>query len=220
MNGKMRRRYRKKTRTARRMLRGTKRVPRNLRMGEVLIKRTIARELWAFNGGAVDGFWRYYTATLAQMPSIGEIANLFDSIKISALKFTFVPRFTEYAVTQLGSPALSLGYAHVIVDQQSNVVPAGVYTRSLCNTFLENGSVRSYPFNRKFSVYYKPRIPEFADTQSSGEYKPSVFLNSSNGQSVPHRGFHIFLQDSNFAGATGPQWDVFVTYYLKCRSLK
>lgn len=196
------------------------RVPRNLRMAELMIKRTVARELWTFSGANVDNFWRYYTATLGQMPSFSEIQNLFDSVKVCALKFTFHPRFTDYAVTQLGTPSINMGYAHVIVDPLSNTIPSGVYSRSLCNTFLEQGNVRSYPFTRKFSVYFKPRVPEYADTTSSGEYKKSVYLNTAQASNIPHRGFHIFLHDSNFVGSTGPQWDVFVTYYLKCKSLK
>lgn len=212
---------RKRTYKRRRMM--TRTVPRFTRpkMGEVLIKRTIARELWAFNGASVGDFWRYYSATLGQIPSLSEISNLFDSVKVCALKYTFLPRFSEYSVNSVGPPSLGQGFAHVIIDPYSNVTPSGVYGRSLCNTFLENGSVKSYPFNRKFSVYIaKPTQPQDNDSSANGRYEVARWVNPQTAAANPYRGFHIFLQDSNFVGATGPQWDVFVTYYMKCRGLR
>lgn len=195
------------------------RAPR-LAMGKCLVKRTFARELWSLNGGNVDGFWRYYTATLGQLPSIAELASVFDQIKICAMKFTFHPRFDNMNVTSGGVPTLSKGYAHVIIDPASNVNPSGVYNRNTCNTFLENGSVKTYDYNKKFSVYFKPFVAYRLGGDDFATYRRAPYINTVSGLTTPHRGFHIFLQDTNFVGATGPQWDVFVTYYMKCQNLK
>jgi len=117
-------------------------------------------------------------------------------------------------------PTLSKGYAHVVIDPDSNVSPAGVYGRNTCNTFLENSSVKTYDYNKKFSVYFKPSVAYRLGGDDFASYRRSPYINPASGGTTPHRGFHIFLQDTNFVGATGPQWDVFVTYYMKCRNLK
>lgn len=191
-----------------------------LPLGQCYIKRTVARELWTLNGANVDNFWRYYTATLGQIPSIGELAAVFDQIKVTGVKFTFTPRFSEAAVTSGGFPSVSTGNAHIIVDPTSNVTPSGVYGRNSCNGFLENGAVKTYDYTKTFSVYFKPHVAYRLGGDDFATFKPCPWLNTSTALTTPLRGFHIYLQDSNFAGATGPQWDVFVTYYMIARNLK
>lgn len=218
-----RRRAPMRRRTGRKLRRSIpRRVPRPMRTGEIMLKRTIARELWAFTGASVDGFWRYYSATLGQIPSISDITNLFSAVKVCALKYTFRPRFTELAWTQAGAPTIGMGYAHVLVDPRSNVTPSGTYTRANCNAFLENGgAVKSYPVTKPFSVYIaKPCQPQDNDSSSNGRYDPSTWVNPVAAIANPYRGFHIFIQDSNFVGAVGIQFDVFVTYYMKCKGLR
>lgn len=217
---KRRRMYRKRPFNIRRA--------RSPKPSQMVCKRTFWLENWSPNTATTAGFWRYYQVSMNSMPSVGEFTPLFDQYRINAIKFTFRPRYDSFAgndtvdttlpgVTNQGGTQL-----HIINDPYSIIGASGTYNSTNLNTFLEQGSVKSYNGNRAVSVYYKPTINKTVDGAAGGnnvERARAPFLNANN-TSVVHNGFHVFAQDINLTGAFGQSFDVFVTFYMTWKNLR
>lgn len=217
----VRRKYQKRgrKRTSKRM---ATRVPRSMpRTNSTMIQRTTFIETWSFNSVSIGGFWRYYTVAMSQMNNWAEFKPVFDQYKINALKFTFRPRYDSYEGANPVSPGLPLAYAHVIKDPASTNIPSGTYSLATVNSFLENGNVKTYPLNKSFSVYYRPKVNvQIFGGGTASSVKSSCFIKSTDDL-VDHRGFHIFLQNNNLTGTNSSvQLDVFCTFYISLKDLR
>ena len=223
---KRKRSSRNKMRKRRRVFSRIPRAPRYSAVNVVRAKRTFFLENWTPSTGVTSGFWRYYTPSLSQLPSAAEFQALFDMYKISAIKLVLRPRYDNFdgsnttdttlpGVTNQGGTNV-----HVLIDPDSTtVVPTGTYTSTNLNTFLENGSVRSYTGNRPITIYWKPKV---GDAMALGEsrVRPKWMGTSATPSTLIHHGVHIFLQDTNLTGTFNQSFDVFVTYYMMFKSLK
>lgn len=209
----------------RRMIARPRRAPRG---SFLLAKRTFWLSHWQPNTSTVDGFWRYYTFTLGQLPSASEFTALFDAYKISAIKLTFRPRYDNFAgndTTDTALPGITNNNGtmmHIIRDPRSTVAPSGTYTSATLNQFLENGGGRSYMGTKPINIYFKPMNDTAIATGATAAVRSRVssrWLNTANTD-VVHYGVHVFAQDVNFTGLFGNAFDVFVTYYMKFKSLR
>lgn len=204
------------------------RIPRRIRSSFVQIKRTFYLQHWQPVTTTVDGFWRYYSFTLGQLPSAADFTNAFDMYKICAIKMTLRPRYDNFAgndTTDTALPGITNNngtMVHVIRDPASQIVPLGTYNSTTLNGFFENGGVRSYQGNKPISIYFKPMVDMAVATGATAAPRSrtrSRWLNTANND-VVHYGTHIFMQDTNFTALFGNAFDVFVTYYLQFKGVK
>lgn len=201
---------------------------RSLRPNKIALKRTFWLENWTFSTVTTNGFWRYYSFTLSQLPSLSEFQSLFDQLKISAIKVTFRPRYDNFSgndTTDTTSPGVTNApgnYMHVIVDPKSLTTPSGLYTSSNLNIFMEQGNVRTYQGLRPFSVYFKPMINQTVGAvQGMRRRAPYLLIDPASGATgAPHYGFHVFQQDVNLTGTSVQSFDVYVTYYMMAKGVK
>lgn len=211
-------------RKRRRAVRG--RVPRGIRMfsrANVLSAvRTFYAGNWTFGTVTTNDFWRYGQYTLASLPSVSEFTSLFDEYKINAIKVTFRPRYDTISPQDLviASPQPQ-AYAHYIVDPGSTVIPAGTYTSTTLNTFLENSGVKTVTLNKPFSIYWKPKVSaQLLGGGTGSEVIKGGWVKTSD-TAVTYRGYHMFLQQNNFTTTGGAvQLDIFVTYYMIFKNMR
>jgi len=187
--------------------------------------KTTYQGTWGFSAGTTSGFWKYYEAQAIQMSEFSEFATIFDEYKITNLKYTFRPRYDTYqAESGSGTGATSvlpLCYAHVIKDPASTRIPTGSYSAATINTFLENGAVKSFTLNKPMSVSFRPKIltQDFGGGTASTATASRWIRTTEDG--VPHRGFHMFLQNNNLQTTNNALLlDVFVTYTIMFRGAR
>lgn len=200
--------------------------PVSLRGQVANIKRTFYMQNWNPNTASVDGYWKYFTFRLSDLPNYTELLALWDQFKISAIKVTFRPRYDNFAgndtvdTTLPGVTAQGLTMAHVINDTGSQLVPSGAYNTSTLNSFLEQGTVRSYQGTKPFSVYFKPTVYMTVSASATSRLIRAPYIMTQDGWNTSHRGFHMFLQDVNLTGTFNQSFDMFVTYYLRLKGLR
>lgn len=169
---------------------------------------------------ATTSFWNYNQVTFATMPSNTEFVALFDQYKINGFKTTWRPRYDNFAgndtvdTTLPGTTAQGLTNVHIINDPMSSINPTGTYSYTTLNTFLENGSVKSYTGTKPFSVYVKPTIENSLATGVTRIKAP--WIDTKNA-TVPHFGYHSFMNENNMTGVFNQTFDLFVTLYFQCR---
>jgi len=184
--------------------------------------KTTYQGTWTFSSAATSGFWKYYEAQAIQMSEFSEFATIFDEYKITNLKYTFRPRYDSTdAINVSAGTSVPLCYAHVIKDPASTRIPNGVYSATTINQFLENGSVKSYTLTKPMSVSFRPKIL----TQDFGGGTASTATASrwirTTEDAVPHRGFHMFLQNNALTASNASiTLDVFVTYTIMFRGAR
>lgn len=199
------------------------RIQRYPRSQVLTTQRKFWLEHWAPNTTTTAGFWRYYQFTPNLIPNWNDFFNLFDQYKINALKFSFVPRFDNYAgndSTDVTAPGVTLAtgaFLHVVNDPYSTVTPSGTYTTANLNSFMEQGPVKTYVATKPVEVYYKPTINMATEAGNNMRTKaPWLNVNLNNA----HSGFHIFAQDPNLSAAWTQTFDVFVTVYASFRNMR
>jgi len=189
----------------------------------VSFKRQFWSSSWAFSSASTAGFYRRLANSFSNMPNWAEYSNLFDEFKITGIKWTFHPRFGEGILqTQLNAgPVTNQMYFDLVTDTKSDptIVPAGTYSSSTYNTFLEkNANVKVHKFDRPVSLFYRPKIAVETVTGLL-EMRDPGWLTIQNNSGYVHYGGWAFFHDYAFgalnAGANG--CDIQVTYYFKCR---
>lgn len=215
---KLRRRSRTKRKGIKRSFNRRKYLPR-----ASAFKRTFYSFSWSPATTTTGDFWKYIELTASAIPSNGEYAAVFDQYKINGFKYTFRPRYDGFEgsnTTDTTLPGVSNQAGtmlHIINDPTSTTSPSGTYTVATLHTFMENGNVRTYSGNRPVSVYVKPLI---YDTVTGGSTSRRPGWIPWSNTAIPHRGFHVFTQDTNMTGVFGQAWDVYVTVYFQCRGMK
>lgn len=195
---------------------------RTVRPQFLTVKRTYWSELWAPNSTTTNGFWRYFAPTFASLPSRAEFQALFDLYRICGIKYTFRPKFNEFAGNDVTTPGTTdRGYLSVgtLVDTSSGTAaPAGTYNATTWNTFAEQGNVKIRRGTRDISVYFKPSV---LGTINGIVTKPmyNQWASTSN-DTITHRGLHVFISDQNFSGVFSQAFDVFITYYMQFKGTK
>lgn len=213
-------------RPRRKFARKAPRVPRRVMMGTMNVTRTFWTANWSPDATTTNNFWRYLTMNISSLGWATELATVFDSYKMNAVKFVLRPKFDNYAgndttdTTVPGITANGLTNVHIINDPTSTLVPTGVYSTGNLNSFLENGRVKSYQGTRPISIYIKN--PTYTQTLATGitSRSRSRWVNfNTGGQSIAYGGAHVYMQDANFSGVFNQSFDIFVTVYMQVKGL-
>lgn len=187
---------------------------------KLVMKRTVYAGAWTYASTTTNDFWRYQSFTAgSHINNFAELANVFDSYKINAIKQTWRPRYDS--VDAASASANNTVYAHIVIDPDTTtLVPTGVQGAGTLNGFLEQGDrVKTFTCNRPFSVYFKPKIQSQGlggDTQTT---VASRFLKTTN-TSATHRGYHMYLAPNNFGAAPNLILDSYITVYFTMKDLK
>lgn len=199
-----------------------RRVYNNVSSQKVLVKRTFYWGNWTPSTASVTGYWRYFSPTLADLPSYTDLTSMFDQIKISRVKITLRPRYDGFAgndtvdTTLPGVTNQGLTMVHVIKDPLSKITPVGTYNSTTLNQFLENGAVKSYQGTKPINIYFKPYVNNALAGVSSAQRIPAPYIDADQ-TGIFHCGCHVFLQDVNLTGTFNQAFDLFVTYYMVAR---
>lgn len=178
---------------------------------------------WIPNTTTTAGFWRYFQFQADQVPNWADLFNLFDSYKISALKYEFHPRFDSFSgndttdTTLPGTTNQAGTRIHIVNDPYSTIVPSGIYNSATLNAFMENGQCKSYSGNRVVTVYCKPTINLTTEAGNNMRRRAS-WLNVTNLN--VHNCFHAFVQDPGLTGVFGNSFDVYCTVYMMLRNIR
>lgn len=194
------------------------------RQSKVFYKRTFWSRNWTPGTAATTDFWKYFEYNLGALPNRAELGAIYDEAKINAIKIKMIPRYDNFAgndttdttlpgVTNQGSTKV-----HVVIDPKTTSVPAGTYTATTLNDFLEQGNVRTYDGTKPVTIYFKPSIGNYLFSGQQ-QFTSSRYI-SVNDTSTNHRGVHVFLQDINLTGTFNQSFDVFVTFYMTLRGMK
>jgi len=193
---------------------------------KVTVSRTWWSSNWTPSTGSTSGFWQYFTTTAGSIPNIAEYVALFDMYKINSLKFVLRPRYDSFAgndTTDTTLPGVTNqggNQVHVIIDPRSGNTPSGTYTSANCNSFLENGKVRTYRGEKPITINIKyPCFVDSVNNTANTQFVRSKFLSVLN-TGITHRGAHVFIQDVNFTGVFGQSYDVFVTASITFKGMK
>lgn len=196
-----------------------------MRNSLVSVKRTFNYSYWQPSTATTSDFWKYYSFTLADLPSVAEFTGVFEQYRINAIKVTFRPRFDGFSgenttdVTLPGITNQAGQLLHIVKDQRTTTIPSGLYTRANLNAFLENGSVKTYRGTRAINVYFKPAVTRTTVSSASSTFDWAPWIQTSV-TNANHFGFHAFAQDPNLTGTFGQAWDVFVTFYMQFKGLR
>lgn len=173
----------------------------------------------------VDGYWRYQTFKLQDLPSFSEISNLFDQVKLNRIKVEYMPKYDSFAgndTTDTTLPGITNQWGsniHLIMDRDSTLVPSGAYGGTF-NTFCENGNVRTRNGRNKFTVFFAPKVNATIQGANVKRVRPGYLSTQDN--TPTYYGYHIYIQDPNFSatGLAGQSYDIFVTYYMTCKNTR
>lgn len=182
-------------------------------------KRITALGNWTFNTTTTDGYWRYFSVTMASYNNFAEMAALFDEYRVNAIKLTLRPR---YDCVDSGSTVNNpQTYLHYIVDPGSTLLPAGAYDLTTLNTFLENNDCKTRTLNRPVSIYFKPKVmDQVAGGGTQARAVKGGWIRTTE-TSVIFRGAHLFIQGNNFTNVTNAvKLDQYITFYCSFRNPK
>lgn len=212
-----------KRRASRYRRRRTMNISRPMRMssGILNMKRTVYQGSWAFNNTTTSGFWQYLTWTMNTATSdFSEIQALFDEYKVNAIKVTFRPRY-DSVDGGLATVVNPTAYAHYCIDPGSTVIPAGLYSASTLNTFLQNDNVKTRSLTKPFSIYFRPKVVDQVGGGGTASRSVQAGWIRTTESGVTYRGVHVFLQNNNMTSVNGNLiLDQFVTLYYQVRNLR
>lgn len=198
-------------------------VKRQFYAGRVIPSTATTLNFWCYVTPTLQSAGIMSSTTLAGLPNLTEYTNLFDTFKLAAIKYRFVPRNMDYNLSQVnpstGTTFFDVPQVSILKDPQSTVSPSGVYGITSYNTLLEQGNVRRVRGDKEFSVYLKPLIQEQYGSGALRYIKPRYTGTDASGVAMPHRGFHIYWHNFNFS-TTFTEYDVYVTYYMSFKGQK
>lgn len=189
-------------------------------------QRTFWIQNWSPNTTTTAGFWQFWVTSLQNVQNYAQYTAVFDKYKVNSLKFTFRPRYDNFAgndtvdTTLPGVTNQAGVMLHAIIDPTSNVSPTGVYDSTNLNTFLEQGKARTYKGTDAVDLLIKyPCVAEDSNGTTNARYERGKWY-STNLPGVQHRGVHVFLQDVNLTGVFGQSFDVFCTMDISFAGMK
>lgn len=217
------RRYGRRTRRKRTIVR--KRRTMRRRPGRVInVKRTLALDAWSFADTSTSGFYRYNSFNMGNgFNNFGEFQNVFDEFRVNACKWTYVPRFTTVAPTDISPTVLSNEFQfHYCIDPATTTAATGTYSRGTLNSFLQQGNTKTLRGTRTVTIYYKPMVEgQLFGTGTAAYVRKCPWLKTSE-TGIDLRGHYAFINQSNFAApsAVNMVYDVYLTVYAQFRNMK
>lgn len=198
----------------------------------ISVKRTCYLGTIAPNTNTTPGFWQYRSVSLNSgftnetntnmggLSNVAEYQALFDQFKLCAFKITLRPRANDLQYDQTGAALVrDIPYVSIVKDPVDAVIPAGIYSSSNLNSFLESGNVRTYRADKPVTIYMKPKVQEQFGSGAIRYVTPKWTTLDSTGINMPHRGFGCFFHNQSMTGIFNTH-DVFITYYLKFKGMR
>lgn len=196
-------------------------VPKNVvRNNHLFIKRQYNRTTI---GQPVSAGWTAYPFefSLNQLPSYSELASVFDSYKIHAVKLTFTPYWDSNDLSaQQSATTTVLPRVYTLVDR--NGFPAGSLATE--NQFLENGKARQILKPQEpFSIYIKSPGVETAAARTGSAFTQngatvySPWLDTS-ADDVGHWGCALGMIIPAGVPTASFFYNVNATYYLQFKN--
>jgi hypothetical protein len=215
--------YRRKKRTIRkRYKKRSMRMTRAVRPNTLNVKRKFYLASWTWTTTTTNDFWRYQTIIPSNIPNFAEYASVFDTYRINAIKYTYMPRYTDVEAASAGTTGTPTAYAHFVVDSDSTILPSGIYGSATLNTLMENTRCVTRQLNKPFSIYYKPKVMQgLLGAGTAGFARRPPFIRSTE-TSTDHRGHHMYVQQNNFSASAAGNivLDIFVTVYMTLKNVK
>lgn len=188
-------------------------------------KRTFNAGNWAFSTITTAGFYRQVSPAFTDIPSYLEYTNLFDAVKITGVKCTLLPKFTDVGGVQAATGALTSYnpqyYISIGGDKYSQgSAPTGTYGVTAYNDFCEKSSfVKTYRGDRPITWFFRPNAQN--NMTASLATMPFPWISTVN-PAQPALGSLVFIHDANFIGlnTSGFSIDIIYTLYFKCRGSK
>lgn len=147
---------------------------------------------------------------LSDLDDYSDFTNLFDQYRINAVKISFVPNFSNSALEYAANSA-GLHSIHTVIDHNDNTDPNDVLE------LMQYDNYRRKRIDRVMTRYFK--VNTLADTKPSGlsaEWKKWISTSSTD---VAYYGLKYWI-DALESSTVTAVFDVFVTYYIQCRSVK
>lgn len=224
-----RRRVRRKTYTRKNF-----RVPRPRKMSNnyLSVKRSFYAGIVSPSTASTPGFWSFlapslnsagllFNTTLTGLPNVGEYSSLFDTYKLSAIKYRLVPRTGPFSQDQTipstGTTFLDKPNISILYDPKNTLAFAGTYSPTTYNVFTELGNVKRFRGDRDINIYMKPLIQEQYGSGAIRYMKPRFTAMDAAGLAMPHRGTMVFFHQNAWTSTSLPSFDVYVTYYMQFR---
>lgn len=191
------------------------------RLPIVHMKRTSYAGTMQLGTATTFDFWRFWEPSLGSFNNFSELANVFEQVRVNAVKLTFRPRFESVNAPITGNTPMTtvMPYVTMIVDPQSGITPTGAYNSSTLNLLLEGGG-KTRRANRPFSVYFKPWVSIPTNTNGGVIFKKTPWLRTTD-TGVPHKGAHIMFHTNSFSTSlVDCVWDIYIGWYVSLRNLK
>jgi len=184
--------------------------------------KTTVYDNWTFSTASVAGYWRYLQWRVNDWFDWTSFAAVYDEYRVTNLKYTFQPKYNTYGWQDEAGSVTSVGvpYVHLIVDQASGTVPAGVYNVGTENAMLENGSAKTFPAAKAFSMSFRPKVYgtlQNGSTATTAEWAPWIRTSEPN---ILHNGMHAFIKQHNFTTGVVASYDIYVTATVEFRGSK
>lgn len=192
------------------------------RTNALTIKRKFFLRTWTWGTTTTSDFWRYQGFFFSDIPNFSELASVFDTYRVNAIKFTYMPRYTSTNAEAAGTTGSPQAYAHYIVDPDSTLIPAGIYGSATTNQLLENTGCKTRQLNKPFSVYYKPKVLQAYLGGGTGAAARSPPFVRTSDVNVDFRGHHMYIQQNNFSASANANiiLDIFVTVYMTLKNVR
>lgn len=210
-------------------------VSRNLRPASLTVRRKVCSTApITFGSAATEQFYRYCTVSLTNgfqtfsatptvvcaLTNLSEYAALFDQYRLNAFKVELVPRYFNYNADQNSTTATvrNIPMVYIGKDALNTSTYTGVWQQVFLNGLLENGG-KCYRADKKITIFMKPKVSEQYGSGANRYVKPQwTDLTTSAGNSMAHRGFHMFVYSNTWDNASLPVFDVYVTYYIQFKN--
>lgn len=175
--------------------------------------------LGALNYGAI-------APRLFDIPQHAEYTAMYDQYKITGLKFKFIPLQNTANVARIDAannsyPNTQLPYLYVVIDNDDN------NNITTINDMLQYQNVKYVPCYKKMNRYIVPTtLGRVFETAVGDGYttKRRQWLDCDDTD-IPHYGIKWLLSSATPTGAANPfagatMYNVFVTYYIKFRTVR
>lgn len=158
---------------------------------------------------------------LSDLLNVDEYKALYDQYKITGVAVRLIPKALQFQGTQTSTTG-AIGYGQVVtaIDYDDQTVPGSK------DQLLQYGSAKVTDGNKIHSRYFAPKIlNQVYSSALVTAYAPkkAQYLDTVN-DAVPHFGLKVWIDapviPATMGLLTSISYDVYVTYYFKCKNTR
>lgn len=220
----MPRKYARKNRTTKRRMTRRKTA---IRRSKIARQVHAYKRMWKIStitasvagGGVQTNIAGAYSFKLSDLPNYTELTALYDQYKITGVKISFIPSATEYnsAIPQGATVAQGFNPFMSAIDYDDTTTPTSE------DQLMEYGSLKRSGPGRIHSRYIVPKVlQEVYRSVATTGYRPisGQWLDIAQPD-IPHYGLKVWCSAPPAAGtATAITYNVYATYYIKCKNTR